>query len=206
MVSIGRIFLNPDYSPLFTSTMRIMKVSARPGMEGLTRAMGGIFELPDSLSDGEIVTVCSPVDHGYLQVRNVEGEVFTVAMQERSTAAPSTRFPAGFCHLKTGESRSRSPSSEPAASATMVSRKRRRESAASGTHLWGHTGSAAVRLPRISSSSSDGRAEAFAMNYSETAELPQRALRASSKRGALEKHPPIFFRSLRTLLRSMRHI
>jgi hypothetical protein len=62
--------------------MRIMKVSARPGMEGLTRAMGGIFELPDHLSDGEIVTVCSPVDHGYLQVRNVEGEVFTVAMQE----------------------------------------------------------------------------------------------------------------------------
>jgi len=62
--------------------MRIMKVSTRPGMEGVARARGGIFELPDGLTDGEIVTVSSPVDHGYLQVRNHRGEVFTVAMQE----------------------------------------------------------------------------------------------------------------------------
>ncbi len=62
--------------------MRIMKVSARPGMEGVARARGGIFELPEGLSDGEIVTVCPPVDHGYLQVRNPRGDVFTVAMQE----------------------------------------------------------------------------------------------------------------------------
>jgi hypothetical protein len=51
-------------------------------MEGVVRARGGIFELPKGLSDGEIVTVCSPIDHGYLQVRNPRGEVLTVAMQE----------------------------------------------------------------------------------------------------------------------------
>jgi hypothetical protein len=62
--------------------MRIMKVSARPGIEGVARARGGIFELPEGLSDGEIVTVCSPVDHGYLQVQNSRGEVFTATMQE----------------------------------------------------------------------------------------------------------------------------
>ena len=52
------------------------------GMEGAARARGGIFELPDGLADGDIVTICSPVDHGYLQVRNHQGEIFTVAMQE----------------------------------------------------------------------------------------------------------------------------
>jgi hypothetical protein len=57
--------------------MRIMKALARPGMEGVARARGGIFELPD----GDIMTVCSPVDHGYLQVRNHREKVFTVAMK-----------------------------------------------------------------------------------------------------------------------------
>ena len=44
--------------------------------------MGGIFDLSDGLNDDDIVTVCSPVDHGYCKVRDAQGTVFTVAMQE----------------------------------------------------------------------------------------------------------------------------
>ena len=67
---------------VFIFSMRIMMISAEPGREGVARARGGIFELPDGLTDGDVVTICSPIDHGYLQVRNHRGEVFEVAMQE----------------------------------------------------------------------------------------------------------------------------
>jgi hypothetical protein len=67
---------------VFIFPMRIMMISAEPGREAVTRARGGIFDLPSGLSDGDVVTVCSPVDHGYLEVRNRQGVVFNVAMQE----------------------------------------------------------------------------------------------------------------------------
>ena len=76
------IVLNSTAAPMFTSTMRIMNVSPEPSMEGVMRARGGIFELPEGLTDGDTVTVCSPVGHGYLEVWNARGAVFTVAIQE----------------------------------------------------------------------------------------------------------------------------
>jgi hypothetical protein len=57
------IVLNLDAAPVLTFTIRIMKVSAEFGMEGVLRSQGGILDLPNGLTDGEVVTVCSPVDH-----------------------------------------------------------------------------------------------------------------------------------------------
>jgi hypothetical protein len=114
-----RILLNSDAPPMFTSTIRNMKVSAEPGMEGVARAMGGIFELPDD----DAVTVCTPVDHGYLEVRDAPRERSSPPPCRRSTAAPFTKSRVGSCLLKTGASSRRSSSSEHWGSATKDLRR-----------------------------------------------------------------------------------
>ncbi len=114
-----RILLNSDAPPMFTSTIRNMKVSAEPGMEGVARAMGGIFELPDD----DAVTVCTPVDHGYLEVRDAPRERSSPPPCRRSTAAPFTKSQAYSCRLKIGWFRRRSPSSEPSGSGITALRR-----------------------------------------------------------------------------------